>query len=541
MSNLVKIDAESISFENDLDKPLLGAVVKDPTVVGIAYFMGAIGLCFVPGFGVISAIALSALGAMDVVATLSADQEEEKTLTFDKSAKTTARLETEQRVIAPVRPGTAPQQPQAPAPIVAYDKDKYTQPSPWGAPVKGPDVQPLPANSPRNVPATPSGMPSPAEYRATNQLVTERLQALGVSEDELLNQAEAQLITPTVPQKASPDLARIMATPDADGYYRSRLLTARTRTGKGLVTLAALTILRTELGLDVELFCIDAKDDPNEAHRWSVIPSVNRYQFSGRAPNVDPADIKAEVDRITTAFYYSKSKYSFLVISELKILMSVLSRAGRNAQRDFSSFVSAQACGGASSHQYVWIDTNVVGLAENGFNGAGDRDAFELDWLVKEDKQKQITGHQSFVGDARIPSKVFSLSGRAFSSTSIEGWHPVPTTYNELDKTLRDAAPPVVSLPTIAENLPEATDKEAEDLAFVCNAALKSLGAISQPLESIAATHSGIQAMLTTPSLKPSLVAALYKANDLGLLRVIELGGSFTIGAIRNEKQQRRI
>ncbi len=538
MNNLVKLDTESISFENDLDKPLLGAVVKDPTVVGIAYFCGALGLCFVPGFGLLSAIALSALGAMDVVATLSADDAEEKTLTFAKPARTTARLQNGVRAIAPVRPDSEPHQHAAP-PVGAYDKDKYTQPSPWGAPVKGPDAQPLPT-TPRTAPA-PSGMPTPAEYREANQLVTARLQALGMDEDELLNQAEAQPIQAIAPVKPSPDLARIMATPDKDGYYRSRLLTARTRTGKGLVTLMALNILLAELGAAVELFCIDAKDDPNEAHRWSIIPSANRYQFSGRAPNVDPAKVKSEVDRITTAFYYSKSKYKFLVISELKILMSVLNRAGKNAQRDFSSFVSAQACGGASSHQYVWIDTNVVGLAENGFNGAGDRDAFELDWLVTEEKQKQITGHQSFVGSARIPPKVFSLSGRAFSSTSVEGWHPVPTTYNELDKTLREVAPPVISLPTVAEDLPEATDKEVEDLAFVCNAALKSLGAISQPLENIAAIHSGIQAMLTTPSLKPSLVSALNKAGATGLLRVAEVGGQFTIGAVRNEKQQRRI
>ena len=526
MSNLAKYSpVDSIKFENDLDKPLLGAIVKDPTVVGIAYFCGALGLCFVPGLGIVSAIALSLLGAMDTVATLKTDDDsgDEHALTFAPMKKITARLEGEQRAIAPVRPTEAA--------VVAYDDKTYTEPSPWGAPVKRQPQQPAPA---------PAGMPTPEEYHAANALVDARVKALGLDHDELLTIAEAKPIEPTVPPKTEApklDLARLMATPDDSGYYRSRLLTALTRTGKGLVTLTALTILLSELGRDLELFCIDAKADPNEAHRWAIVPTANRYQFSGGAPDCNPVSVKSAVNEITHSFYYSKAKYKFLIISELKTLMGTLGRVSKTDQRNFSTFLSSLACTGASSHRYVWIDTNVVGLDENGFNGAGDRDAFELDYLVKKEKQKQITGHKSFIGETNIPAKAFELSGRAFCSTSVEGWHPIPRSYDELDKTLREAHPPVIPMePTPAKV--EATTKEAEDLAFVCEQVLKCQGAIALRLDQIAEVHGGIRQMLSTPALKPSLLAALDKAAELELLRVASIGGVYTVSVSRCAKRR---
>ena len=519
MSNLAKYSpVDSIKFENDLDKPLLGAIIKDPTIVGIAYFCGALGLCFVPGLGIVSAIALSLLGAMDTVATLKTDDDsdDDHALTFAPMKKITARLEGEQRAIAPVRPTEAA--------AVAYE-------SPWGAPVKSQPQPPAPA---------PAGMPTPEEYHAANALVDARVKALGLDHDELLTIAEAKPIEPTAPPKTEApklDLARLMATPDDSGYYRNRLLTALTRTGKGLVTLTALTILLSELGRDVELFCIDAKADPNEAHRWAMVPTANRYQFSGGAPDCNPQEVKASVDAIAKSFYYSKAKYKFLIISELKTLMAVLGRVSKSAQRDFSTFVSSLACTGASSHRYVWIDTNVVGLAENGFNGQGDRDAFVLDWLVKKENQKQITGHLSFVGETSIPAKAFELSGRAFCSTSVEGWHPIPRSYDELDKTLKEAHPPVIPMEPTPTKV-EVTAQEAEDLAFVCEQVLKCQGAIALRLDQIAEVHGGIRQMLSTPALKPSLLAALDKAAELELLRVASIGGVYTVSVSRCAKRR---
>jgi hypothetical protein len=265
------------------------------------------------------------------------------------------------------------------------------------------------------------------------------------------------------------------------------------------------------------------------------------YRFSGRAPDVNPVEVKTRLDEICKAFYYSKAKYKFLIISELKILMGVLARVDAKAPKEFSSFLASIACGGASSHQYVWIDTNVVGLAENGFNGVGDRDAFELDWIVTEKNASQITSHVSFVGNKHIPSRAFGTSGRAFSSSGATGWHPVPNTYEELDATLRQAHPPTIPMQQQGINeqpLPEITQEEAENLAFTCEGAIRCQNAISLSLEAIGDLHAGVKQMLESPEYRPVLIATLNKAGELGLLRVVEFGGSYTVGLASKRSKQ---
>jgi hypothetical protein len=514
-SELAKVAgiAQDIQFENDLEKPIIGAAIKDPTTVGFIYLMGALGLCFVPGLGFVSAGFALLMGFFDVSATLKADTSEPAERAGDNwepalpPVKTRAEFEKVPRAIAPA---------QTAHPPVNYDDSTYTEPSPWGPPVKKPPVKD--DDKPEFLKLTPEReyLDGPEAYNEVEERVKERLKTKGA-------------ITPA----SVPDIARIMATPDADGYYRSRLLTAPTRTGKGLVTLAALTIVRTELGSDVELFGIDAKNDHKEAHRWSVIPAANRFQFSGTAPRVDAGAIAQQVWAITEAFYASRAKYKFLIISELKILMATMGKASKAQQSEFSSYLSNQACGGASSHSYIWIDTNVVGLGENGFNGQGDRDAFVLDYLVTRQNKKQVVGHNSFTGDADIPVGAFGETGRAFYSAAV-GWHPVPASYDELDRAMKQASPPTVRMPQAPTR--EATDREAEDIATVCEGALRSQNALALTLEQIAAVHPGVKRMLNAPEHLPMLVASLEKANERGLIRLINMGGVLSVSRVSSKR-----
>lgn len=513
-SELAKITSD-VKFENDLDQPFIGAVIKDPTSLGFIYLFGALGLCFVPGLGVVSAVGTIVMGWFDVTATLAKDSSKDERsvepIKDDELEDFGHRLVQAEIKALPASENTEWKLPVIVSPeTLGLDKSvEYTQPNPWG-------------NNP--LPRTPQTTDNQVEDVVKWARGTGRVPKREGFEDES-----------TTELTKTPDLARLMATPDADGYYRSILTTAKTRTGKGLVTTAAATILKTDLGADVELFSLDAKNDPEESHRWSMIPTHNRYQFSGIAPDLNPAEVKKYVDRITKAFYYSKAKYKFLLISELKILMAVLNRASKTAQAEFSTLLSNQACGGASSHRYIWVETNVVGLGENGFNGAGDRDAFELSYIVTERNQEQVTGHKSFIGNPNVPKSAFTESGRAFCSTLCSGWHPVPPRYKEIDETLKRAVPPTISIPEPSIKI---TDREAEDMALVCNSVLADVGAIALTIEQLAEKHTGISQMLHSEQYEPVLRAALEKAEGKGLIRLIKMGDSLSVGQLSRNKNR---
>jgi hypothetical protein len=44
--------------------------------------------------------------------------------------------------------------------------------------------------------------------------------------------------------------------------------------------------------------------------------------------------------------------------------------------------------------------------------------------------------------------------------------------------------------------------------------------------------------MLESPEYRPVLIATLNKAGELGLLRVVEFGGSYTVGLVKKANRQ---
>lgn len=550
MSSIEKVNkSQDLRFENDLNEPLLGTVVKDPTCLGLSYLFGVAGIAlFVPGFGFVSAIALAVLGFCDVSATLRVDNKLDKVKLLGLPSRDAATPKhTPVEKSSRTQPATAlpPDRPSKPAtpkhtpaytkaPATAYDNNTYTQPNPWG-----PSIQRCYEEDAAALNAKLASLPllddepeafvsssSPANVKAEPALsgsVVKSIPLAPATEAPLRPRAFSPVPTPA---PTPTDLARRMATPDSDGYYRSRLLTAPTRTGKGLATQAALLHLKKELGDAVELFLIDAKNDPSEAYRWQLIDEGNRYQFSGAAPRIDGPDVADRVMAIVDLFYNSEAKYKFLVVSELKILMSALGKAGASVKTDFSAWLSSQACGGASRHSYIWIDTNVVGLKENGFNGSGDRNSFVCDYIVTEQNKVQITSHVTFDGPRAIDSAIFAESGRAEYSQLGKGWQAVPATYAEIDRTIKEATP-TLDLATIEPELPDPTEEDARAISLILNTAVLEARALSLPLSAVA--HRGIKAMSESDRTRKALDKTIELAISLKLINARKVGDEYTI------------
>ncbi|MGI8935403.1 MAG: hypothetical protein ACR2FS_15150 [Phormidesmis sp.] len=517
--NDLDLDLEDVKFENDLDQPLIGAIIKEPTTLGIAYGLGSLGLCFVPGFGWLSAAALLIMGVFDVKATLAADTIAPKSLSLGPASLDTAELLAEhdqmeadqwnRRLASPPRP--------------VYDPDEYSEPSPFG--------------SSKRTPHSTADRMEFMQYRPEQESLLEPAAEAAVElrvQDELRSRG-IEPATPSAIELEHECLARQMMTVDDSGYLRSWFIAAITRTGKGAALLAAM-LMAADSGLGINFWVIEPKDDPNERYRWSAVPAERRIHFEAAHPGTNAPEVAQAVKALTLRFYDAKQAINILIVDELKVLMDCLGRAGKEHQQQFSSFLSGVASTGASRQRYVWTTTTAIGVAENGLNSKGDRSSFVEAYLVTERSKNTVTSHKSFDLNPSVPAAALGESGRAFITSQDNEWHPVPLRYKALDETLKASQPEPLTAP--APKIAEPTDGECQDLADVLISVVTSQRAIALSLEQIAEHHPGIKQMLNSPDFAPVLDATVRRAGKQGLLRVFEIGDVLSVGAIRRTQQR---
>ena len=130
----------------------------------------------------------------------------------------------------------------------------------------------------------------------------------------------------------------------------------------------------------------------------------------------------------------------------------------------------------------------------------------------------------------------FEKSGRAFITSQSNTWEPLPLAYRAIDVELAEAAEQMPTAESIQPTLPP-SDKECSDLATAITGILQSGNAIALTLPQLGERHSGIEKMLASAETTELLKAALNRAGELGLLRVFEVFGEMSVGAVaKNQK-----
>jgi hypothetical protein len=258
--------------------------------------------------------------------------------------------------------------------------------------------------------------PQATEFAVTVQLP--QLQAPVCPQSPPPTSAETRQETPDnnwqPPAVPTDDIARDLAS-----NLRSALVVGQPGAGKGIVVAQAIREIKRQRS-DLQIWVIDPKNEPSEAHYWEPADKVLRR-------TIDPFTSPNEMELIVQDFEEFISRFSAIKAPKLLIVDEVLTIMNK-AKQWYQNFLApgchALCSTGRAAESYVWLISQSPNAADFGMSG-GTRNVYRRLLLVSADNVGLLANGSTFFS-GYPEQKLFSATGRVFYDSVANRWGATP-------------------------------------------------------------------------------------------------------------------
>jgi hypothetical protein len=211
---------------------------------------------------------------------------------------------------------------------------------------------------------------------------------------------------------------------------KSTIIAAPPRTGKGiLVANAGRRLLKYRP--DVEVWLVDPKDEPSEAHYWSFVDLDKRLHFDLRDFSIDIPRVEGLLEEFQQRFNASTAATKLLIVDEFVSLNKMLdSKVMGLLKSRLVAISSSGETGSDGKGRFTWIVTQSPNATDIGFGTKSLRSSFSSALLFSSQTVSII---DSAVGTGFCPKletavrhKLLASTGRAFYYSQGDKWAALP-------------------------------------------------------------------------------------------------------------------
>lgn len=302
-------------------------------------------------------------------------------------------------------------------------------------------------------------------------------QIFDLPDESVEPQTQTSAIATVRPSAAiSADLVELMAR-----QLKSTIIAAPPRTGKGiLVANAGRRLLKYRP--DVEIWLVDPKDEPSEAHYWSFVDLDKRLHFDLRDFSVDITRIEGLLEEFQQRFNASTAATKLLIVDEFVSLNKMLdSKIMGLLKSRLVAISSSGETGSDGKGRFTWIVTQSPNATDIGFQTKSLRSSFSSVLLFSSQTASIV---DSAVGTGFCPKlepasrhKLLAPTGRAFYYSRGDRWAALPKYQTEFSTSETSK----LSHP-FRNNQPETEAKEIdlESLASLLEEAISDAGTVDK-------------------------------------------------------------
>ncbi|MBD2054797.1 hypothetical protein H6F88_01950 [Oculatella sp. FACHB-28] len=256
---------------------------------------------------------------------------------------------------------------------------------------------------------------------------TEALEQIFELPDESVEpQTQTSAIATVRPAAAvTSDLVEMMSR-----QLKSTIIAAPPRTGKGvLVANAGRRLLKYRP--DVEIWLVDPKNEPSEAHYWSFVDLDKRLHFDLRDFSIDVARVEGLLEEFQQRFNASTAATKLLIVDEFVSLNKMLdSKVMGLLKSRLVAISSSGETGTDGKGRFTWIVTQSPNATDIGFGTKSLRSSFSSVLLFSSQTASIV---DSAVGTGFCPKletaarhKLLAPTGRAFYYSRGDRWAALP-------------------------------------------------------------------------------------------------------------------
>lgn len=211
---------------------------------------------------------------------------------------------------------------------------------------------------------------------------------------------------------------------------KSTIIAAPPRTGKGiLVANAGRRLLKHRP--DVEVWLVDPKDEPSEAHYWSFVDLDKRLHFDLRDFSIDVPRVEGLLEEFQQRFNASTAATKLLIVDEFVSLNKMLdSKVMGLLKSRLVAISSSGETGSDGKGRFTWIVTQSPNATDIGFGTKSLRSSFSSVLLFSSQTASII---DSAVGtgfcpklEAAVRHNLLASTGRAFYYSQGDKWAALP-------------------------------------------------------------------------------------------------------------------
>ncbi|MBD2057889.1 hypothetical protein H6F88_18000 [Oculatella sp. FACHB-28] len=211
---------------------------------------------------------------------------------------------------------------------------------------------------------------------------------------------------------------------------KSTIVAAPPRTGKGiLVANAGRRLLKYRP--DVEVWLVDPKDEPSEAHYWSFVDLDKRLHFDLRDFSIDVSRVEGLLEEFQQRFNASSAATKLLIVDEFVSLNKMLdSKIMGLLKSRLVAISSSGETGSDGKGRFTWIVTQSPNATDIGFGTKSLRSSFSSVLLFSTQTASII---DSAVGTGFCPKletaarhKLLAPTGRGFYYSRGDRWAALP-------------------------------------------------------------------------------------------------------------------
>jgi hypothetical protein len=211
---------------------------------------------------------------------------------------------------------------------------------------------------------------------------------------------------------------------------KSTIIAAPPRTGKGILVANAGRMLLKHRP-DVEIWLIDPKDEPSEAHYWSFVDLDKRLHFDLRDFSVDVARVEGLLEEFQQRFNASTAATKLLIVDEFVSLNKMLdSKIMGLLKSRLVAISSSGETGTDGKGRFTWIVTQSPNATDIGFGTKSLRSSFSSVLLFSSQTASIV---DSAVATGFCPKletaarhKLLAPTGRAFYYSRGDRWSALP-------------------------------------------------------------------------------------------------------------------
>ena len=244
-----------------------------------------------------------------------------------------------------------------------------------------------------------------------------------VDDPDQLKTESADETPPTPAQQLPPGHpAALLATPTEHGVIRSWFICGLPGAGKGTLFSVAIDEFLRQWPR-AEIWLVDPKGDPAEAHYWSRCHRVFREDCQD--PELDSEELAMALKEFISGYHASRARPKLLIVDELPALSTVLPSKMAAMLRNYLSNLASM---GRSRQAIAWLSTQAVGVSENGLT-ITSKDSFSEMYLINSETAPKITRHPSYRWNKSVSRQLVADGARACLLSVDNKWRPIPREY----------------------------------------------------------------------------------------------------------------